>query len=107
MKYANRLTDEELTELYSLFTDPDGKINKLNITRDDRSIGLCGIVEIPEYEKELLEEDPNATIFIDDDYDITDYDVAVYHHSGNCTSIYRKWMYEKFGDEYAKDYLFQ
>ena len=36
----------------------------------------------------------------------TDFDVTVYHHSGDCTQSYRKWMYEKFGDEYARDYLF-
>ena len=25
---------------------------------------------------------------------------------GDCTPEYRKWMYKKFGNEYAKDYLF-
>lgn len=107
MKYANKLTSEELREVYSLFIDSDGKINELNITRDDRSIGLEGNVEIPEYEEEILKENPDATLIIDDDYEITDYDVVVYHHSGDCTSIYRKWMYERFGEEYARDYLFQ
>lgn len=106
MKYANRLTDEELREVYGLFIDSDGKINELNITRDEYSIGLEGYVEIPEFEKDRLKEDANATLIIDDDYEITDYDVKVYHHSGNCTLGYRKWMYNKFGDEYARDYLF-
>ncbi len=106
MKYANRLTDEELREVYGLFIDSDGKINELNITRDEYSIGLEGYVEIPEFEKDKLKEDANATLIIDDDYEITDYDVKVYHHSGNCTLDYRKWMYNKFGDEYARDYLF-
>ena len=106
MKYANRLTDEELREVYGLFIDSDGKINELNITRDEYSIGLEGYVEIPEFEKDRLNEDANATLIIDDDYEITDYDVKVYHHSGNCTLDYRKWMYNKFGDEYARDYLF-
>lgn len=106
MKYANRLTDKELREIYSLFTDSDGKINELNITKDERSIALEGYVEIPEWEEETLKENPDATVIIDDDYEITDYDVTVYHHSGNCTPDYRKWMYNKFGDEYAKDYLF-
>ena len=106
MKYTNRLTDEELREVYGLFIDSDGKINELNITRGECSIGLEGYVEIPEFEEERLKEDSNATIIIDDDYEITDYDVKVYHHSGNCTSDYRKWMYNKFGDEYARDYLF-
>ena len=85
MKYANRLTDEELREVYGLFIDSDGKINELNITRDEYSIGLEGYVEIPEFEKDRLKEDANATLIIDDDYEITDYDVKVYHHSGNCT----------------------
>ena len=106
MKYANRLTDEELREVYGLFIDSDGKINELNITRDEYSIGLEGYVEIPEFEKDRLKEDANATLIIDDDYEITDYDVKVYHHSGNCMLDYRKWMYNKFGDEYARDYLF-
>ena len=106
MKYANRLTDEELREIYSLFIDSDGKINELNITRDEHSIGLEGCVEIPEFEEERLAEDANTTLIIDDDYEITDYDVKVYHHSGNCTPAYRKWMYSKFGDRYARDYLF-
>lgn len=48
MKYANRLTDKELREIYSMFIDSDGKINELNITKDDRSIALEGYVEIPE-----------------------------------------------------------
>lgn len=58
-------------------------------------------------QEERLKEDTNATIIIDGDYEITDYDVKVYHHSRNCTPDYREWMYKKFGDEYAKDYLFE
>ena len=106
MKYANRLTDEELREVYGSFIDSDGKINELNITRDEYSIGLEGYVEIPEFEKDRLKEDANATLIIDDDYEITDYNVKEFHHSGDCTPDYRKWMYNKFGDESARDYLF-
>lgn len=106
MKYANKLTDEELREIYNLFINPNGKINELKIIKDDRSINLRGYFEIPEWEEEILKEDPNATVIIDDDYEITDYDVKVYFHSGDCTPDYRKWMYNKFGDEYARDYLF-
>lgn len=105
MKYANRLTDGELREIYSLFIDSDGKINELNIRRSESSINLEGYVEIPEFEEERLKEDSNATIIIDDDYEITDYDVAAYHSSRNCTQCYRRWMYNKFCDEYAKDFL--
>ena len=105
MKYANRLTDGELREIYSWFIDSDGKINELNIRRGENSINLEGYVEIPEFEEERLEEDSNATIIIDDDYEITDYDVIAYHNSGNYTRHYRRWMYNNFGDEYAKDFL--
>ena len=105
MKYANRLTDEDLKELYQLFTDADATIKKLNITKDNNSISLEGYVEIPEFDKEILKENPNATLIIDDDYEITDFNVKVYHHSGSCTLAYRKWMYKKFGNDYARDYL--
>lgn len=105
MKYANQLTEEELKELYLLFTDTDAKINKLNITKDDNFISFEGYIEVPEWDEEILKEDPNATIIMDDDYELNDYNVKVYHHSGNVTNDYRKWMYKKFGNEYAKDYL--
>lgn len=107
MKYANRLTDAELREVYELFIDSNGTINELDIIKNDHSIALEGYVEIPEFDEKILSENPNATLIIDDDYEITDFDVAVYHHSGECTSVYRRYMYEKFGNDYAKDYLFQ
>ena len=106
MKYANQLTDDELRELYILFTGSDTKINELDITRDDDSICLEGYIEIQEWEEDRLKEDPNAVVILDDDYEITDYEVIVYHHFGSCTLEYRKWMYKKFGDAYARDYLF-
>ena len=106
MKYINRLTDNELRELYKLFADSNATIKELTITRCDDSISLEGFIEIPEYEKELLKENPNATIIVDDDYEITDFYVKVFHHSGSCIKTFRKFMHEKFGDEYARDYLF-
>lgn len=105
MKYANRLTDAELRELYLLFTDSNAKINELNITRDEYSISLEGYIEIPEYDEEILKENPNATLVIDDDYELDDFNVKVYHHSNDVTKKYRKYMYEKFGNEYARDFL--
>ena len=105
MKYANKLTEEELRELYLLFTDEGAKINELNIIKDDVSIALEGYVEIPEFEEEILKENPNATLIIDDDYELDDFNVKVYHHSGDLTTVYREYMYKKFGNEYAKEYL--
>ena len=105
MKYANKLTEEELRELYLLFTDEGAKINELNIIKDDASIALGGYVEIPEFDEEILKENPNATLIIDDDYELDDFNVKVYHHSGDLTKVYREYMYKKFGNEYAKEYL--
>lgn len=105
MKYANQLTDKELKELYRIFTNTDAKIVDFTITKCNDSIALEGHIEIPEYEEEILKEDPNATLILDDDYEINDYNVSVFHHSGDCTSDYRKWMYQKFGNDYARDYL--
>ena len=45
------------------------------------------------------------TIIADNDYALSDYDVNIYHHSGDLTPIYRKYMLEKFGTDYAVDYL--
>ena len=105
MKYANQLTEEELRELYEILTDSDAIIKSFKIEKSDISISLLGNIEIPEYEEEILKEDPNATIIIDDEYEILDYDVILHHRGGNVTNDYRKWMYKKFGNEYAKDFL--
>lgn len=105
MKYANKLSEKELRELYTLFTDSDAKIYSLDISKDEYTISLDGQIEIPEWEPEYLKEDPDATLIVDDNYEIDDYYVKVYDHSGSCTSIYREWMYKKFGDQYAVDFL--
>ena len=68
MKYANKLSDKELRELYTLFTDSDAKIYSLDITKDEYTISLDGQIEIPEWEPEYLKEDPNATLIVDDSY---------------------------------------
>lgn len=105
MKYVNRLSDEELKEIYKLFIEDDAIINELNITRDNYSIDLEGYIEVKEWEEDILKENPNATVILDDDYELTDYYVKVYSHSGNVTKLYRKYMYNKFGEQYAIDYL--
>lgn len=56
MKYANQLTDEELKELYLIFTDSGAKINELNITKDECSIALEGCIEVHEWDEEILKE---------------------------------------------------
>lgn len=100
MKYANKLTDKELRELYRMFTDTGAKIIDLTITKFIDSITLDGVIQIPDNEFE------GEYLTIDDDYEINDFYVTVFDHSGNCTFDYRRYMYNKFGNEYATDYLF-
>ena len=105
LKYANRLTDEQLKEIYQLFLCEDERIVCLDISRYYDEIILDGKIEIPEFEEEYLAENPDATIIADNDYALSDYDVNIYHHSGDLTPVYRKYMLKKFGKDYAVDYL--
>lgn len=105
LKYANKLNDEELKEIYQLFLCEDERFVYLDISRYDDEICLDGRIEIPELEDDCLAENPDATIIVDNDYALSDYDVSIYHHSGNLTLVYRKYMLEKFGTDYAVDYL--
>lgn len=101
MKYANKLTNNELIELYKSFMSKDDEFVSLDITRCEDSISLEGYIKIPDDEEDAID----GMIEIDEDYEITDYTIKAFHHSGNMTKQFRMYMYKKFGDEYAKDYL--
>lgn len=105
MKYVNRLTNKDLEKIYKLFIEEDAIIDELNITKNNYSVILEGFIKVKEWKEDILKENPNATVIFDDDYELTDYDVKVYSHSGNVTKLYRKYMYNKFGNQYAIDYL--
>ena len=103
LRYANRLTDEQLKEIYQSFLCEDDKIILLDISRYDDEICLDGKIEI---EEECLTVNPHATLVVDNDYVLSDYNVKIYHHSGNLNEIYRKYMLKTFGTDYALDFLF-
>lgn len=103
LRYANRLTDEQLKEIYQSFLCEDDKIILLDISRYDDEICLDGKIEI---EEECLKVNPHATLVVDNDYVLSDYNVKIYHHSGNLNEIYRKYMLKTFGADYALDFLF-
>ena len=103
LRYANRLTDEQLKEIYQSFLCEDEKIILLDISRYDDEICLDGKIEI---EEECLKVNPHATLVVDNDYVLSDYNVKIYHHSGNLNEIYRKYMLKTFGADYALDFLF-
>lgn len=47
LKYANKLNDEELKEIYQLFLCKDERLVCLDISRYDDEICLEGKIEIP------------------------------------------------------------
>lgn len=106
LEYANQLSDGQLKEIYQSFLCEDDKIVYLDISRYDDEICLTGKIEIPEFEDEYLKTSPHATLIVDNDYDLSDYNVKIYHHSGNLNEIYRKYMLKTFGISYALDFLF-
>lgn len=101
MKYVNQLTNEGLTNLYKSFMGKDDEFVDLTITRDENSIALEGHIKILDDEEDTI----NEMIEIDEDYEVTDYNIKAFHHSGNMTKLFREFMYKKFGNKYAKDYL--
>lgn len=101
LRYANQLSDGQLKEIYQSFLCEDDKIVYLDISRYDDEICLDGKIEIPEFEEEHLKVNP-----VDNDYSLSDYNVKIYHHSGNLNEIYRKYMLKTFGTDYALDFLF-
>lgn len=105
MKYVNQLSDEELKEIYSLFLCDGGEIVSLDIERSDNFISLNGFVKEPDEDNQFETED--GFITVDDNYDLTDYHVRTYCHSGGayCQKKFREYMFSKFKNKYAKDFL--
>ena len=98
MKYASKLSDSELTEIFKLFMADDEEFVSIDISRCNIDISLEGIVKIPD-------EESGEMIEVEDYYEITDYNVRILTYLGNVTTTYREFMYKKFGEEYAKDFL--
>ena len=80
LRYANRLTDEQLKEIYQSFLCEDDKIVLLDISRYDDEICLDGKIEI---EEECLKVNPHATLVVDNDYVLSDYNVTVFFYNPN------------------------
>ena len=62
------------------------------------------IIQDPCFEDEEY-ADEDGYCKIDEDYSITDYNVQAFHHSGDMSKELRKFLYKKFGIQYAEDFL--
>ena len=102
MKWASELTDDELRDVYELLLNNEGKIVDIHISKGDCETDIEGRICIPE-------EYENDVRIIDRVYILTDFYVRtgyLYDNKKDLSEIFREYMYKKFGDEYAKDYLF-
>lgn len=87
MKWASKLTDNELREVYRLLSHNEDESN-LYILKHE-----CEI---------FLERSIDGTYVLTDFYVRTDY---LNDNNKDLSEVFREYMYKKFGDEYAKDYL--
>lgn len=105
MKYLDQLTDNELIEYYkNSLLEPEGKVKEVKITRTRTEVELYAVVEVPEFEEEL--KSVQATTELEDLITFTDYEVIEGRIQRKATKEFRKYMYEKFGNSYAEEFLF-
>lgn len=105
MKYLDQLTDKEIENYYKTkLLEPEAKIQDIKITRTRTEVELYAVVEVPEFEEELKDE--NETTELEDLITFTDYEVIEGRIQRKATKEYRKFMYEKYGKQYAEDFLF-
>jgi|GEM_PF-1231747 len=103
MKYVNKLTDEEIIDLFKLFMGEDEVFVTATVSKYDKCIDIIGKVQVPS------DIEPDKMIEVEDVYGLYDFNVKAYTHSRNVKRQYREYMQQKFGNEYAsdyKDYLF-
>lgn len=105
MKYLDQLTDKEIKDYYKTkLLEPEAKIKEVKITRTRTELELYAVVEVPEFEEDLKDE--NETTELEDLITLTDYEVIEGRIQRKATKEYRKFMYEKYGKQYAEDFLF-
>ena len=113
---ANEIATPVVITLDAVDADEDGIVDNYKLTYisedpndyEDEKNYTMKLVTTAVYtngDEEILKENPGTTLVIDDDYELDDFNVKVYHHSDDVTKKYRKYMYEKFGNEYARDFL--
>ena len=105
MKYINKWTDREIIKYYqNNLLEPTGKIKEVKITKTRIGIEFYAMVEVPEFEEEFKSK--QSTIEIEDLITFTDYEIIEGKIQKRATKEYRKFMYKKFGKQYAEDFLY-
>lgn len=98
IKYANRLTDEQIKELILIYYPNDNIIN-INIDKKDNGVFIEVSIKIVDEEEFDVKD---LIIFKDYGFEFYDfYDIDSHEHRKQ----YRKKMLEYFGEQYAIDFL--
>ena len=98
--YAEKLTEEQIREIMNLFSD----VGCVRIVDIRTYICICvdcvNWSKVPEV-KAMFQE-------TEETYRLYDYHIQGFHRAGAGSGyIYRKKMYEYFGDQYAIDFLLE
>lgn len=98
--YAEKLTEEQIREIMNLISD-DGSVRIVQIRTYNSSFEDCvNWSKVPEI-KAMFQE-------TEETYRLYDYHIQGFHRAGAGSEyIYRKKMYEYFGDQYAIDFLLE
>lgn len=102
LKYINQLTEDQLIELIKIFTG-DTYRELLDLVIEEDKIDV--IVRVEEEDSECEE----GYLSLEDSYTLFDYDVKIwdYYCSNKADLIrqYREKLLNRFGNQYALDYL--
>ncbi|MBM6828525.1 hypothetical protein H9X85_02610 [Anaerotignum lactatifermentans] len=98
--YSERLTEQQIREIMDLISD-DGKVEIIQVRAYDSGFDDCvNFSKIPEVKARFQETEET--------YRLHDYRIEGFHRAGAGSEyIYRKKMYEYFGDEYAIRFLLE
>ena len=98
--YAEKLTEEQIREIMNLISD-DGSVRIVQIRTYKSSFEDCVNWSNVQEVKAMFQE-------TEETYRLYDYHIHGFHRAGAGSEyIYRKKMYEYFGDQYAIDFLLE
>ena len=103
MKYLSQLSRDEIIELVKVFTE-DTFQRVVEMRETDTGIDITVEVKLEDDEREC------GYIILEETYTLEDYHVRIWDYYTinfrEMLSEYRKKLLDKFGKEYALDYLF-
>ena len=94
MKYISQLTDKEIKTFFELQMPPNADLISFELEKDPVRCNISAVIQAPE--KTYVEHIH---------WHITDFEIEDFCSYGENTRAFRALMYERFGTEYAEDFL--